>query len=287
MFSSKKMINYGHAAALCLLLKGPLFLPLYAESAVVQAAGGPTTLKAAGPVRRLSDGKPDLSGYYTSDDGGANSTVERYEGGFRTPPTRGIIIDPKDGKLPYQPWARAEQIQRSLPQRGYDDPAAHCFAAGVPRTMYVPVPYQILQPPGYVVILSERMAWRIIPVDGRSHIPDSIRLWQGDSVGHWEGDTLIVDNTNFNGKTWLNQFGDVVSYALHVVERFTPVDANTIKYQATITDPLVYTRPWTIEFPLNRENDELLEVACHEDNEDLEHLKDVRDEYRAQVNKKR
>ena len=151
---------------------------------------------------------------------------------------------------------------------------------------------QILQPPGYVVMLFERMSWRIIPLingplDGRAHIPDNIRLWQGDSAGHWEGDTLVVDTTNFNGKTWLNEVGDVVSYAEHVVERFTPTADGKITYRATVTDPIAYTKPWTIEIPLSRANDELLEVACHEDNGDLQNLKNVRDEYRAQQKKEK
>jgi hypothetical protein len=193
-----------------------------------------------------------------------------------------VVVDPPDGKLPYQPWAAAERLERELPHRGYDDPTAHCFVAGVPRSMYTPSPFQILQPPGYVILLFERMSWRQIPLDGRQHLPDNIRLWQGDSVGRWEGDTLVVETTNLNGKTWLNEVGDVVSHAEHVVETFTPVDADKIIYRATVTDPLVYTRPWTIEIPLNRRPDELLEVACHEDNEDLEHLKEVRDAYRAQ-----
>src|SRR6266576_3380173 len=115
-----------------------------------------------------------------------------------------------------------ENGNKSSPKRGYDDPTAHCFVAGIPRSMYVPSPLQILQPPGYVVLLFERMSWRIIPLDGRAHIADNVRSWQGDSVGHWEGDTLVVDATNFNGKAWLNEVGEVLSYAAHVVERFTP-----------------------------------------------------------------
>jgi hypothetical protein len=232
-------------------------------------------------IRRMPDGKPDLSGYYESDAGGANYGLEKHEDDVLMPGGRGVVIDPPDGKLPYQTWARAERMDRELPHRGYDDPTAHCFVAGVPRSMYTPSPYQILQPSGYVVILFERMSWRVIPLDGRRHIPDNIRLWQGDSVGHWEGDTLVVETTNLNGKTWLNEVGDVVSHAETVVERFIPTDANTVIYQATVTDPLVYTRPWTIEIPLHRKPDELLEVACHEDNQDLQHLKDVRDEFRA------
>jgi hypothetical protein len=187
-----------------------------------------------------------------------------------------VIVEP-DGKLPVQPWARVELESRMRPERGYDDPTAHCFAAGVPRSMYVPSPFQIVQTPGYVVFLFERMSWRIVPLDGRAHIPDTIRLWQGDSVGRWDGDTLVIDTANLNGKTWLNEVGEVVSYAERVVERLTPVDADTINYEATITDPVVYTRPWTIVFPIKRQNDELLEVACHEDDQDLAHLKTIRD----------
>jgi len=240
----------------------------------------------SGPIRRMPDGKPDLSGYYSANSGGANYGLERHDRDFLTPGTQGVIVDPPDGKLPYQDWSRAERIQRELPHRGYDDPTAHCFVAGVPRSMYTPSPYQILQPPGYVVILFERMSWRQIPLDGRPHIPDNVRLWQGDSVGHWEGDTLVVDTTNLNGKTWLNEVGEIVSYAEHVVERFTPVDADTITYRATITDPVVYTRPWTIQINLRRQDDELLEIACHEDNGDLQGLKDARDLYRAEHKEK-
>jgi hypothetical protein len=258
--------------------------PLGKPAVMPQVAALPP-VKTGTDLRRAGDGKPDLTGYYQSNAGGANYGLEKHGRDFLTPATQGVVIDPADRTLPYQPWARAERINRELPYRGYDDPTAHCFVAGVPRSMYVPSPFQILQPPGYIVLLFERMSWRIIPLDGRAHIPDNVRLWQGDSVGHWEGDTLVVDTTNLNGKTWMNEVGDVVSYAEHVVERFTPTDAAKINYRATVTDPIVYTRPWTIEIPMNREADELLEVACHEDNGDLQNLKAVRDEYRAQQKK--
>lgn len=255
------------------------------QAQAAQAAQASPAAKA--PIRRMADGKPDISGYYMTDAGGANYGLERRDAEALMPASRGHVVDPVDGKLPYQPWARAEQRDRRLPHRGYDDPTAHCFVAGVPRSMYVPAPHQILQPPGYVVILLERMSWRVIPVDGRPHLPDNIRLWQGDSVGRWEGDTLVVETRNLNGKTWLNETGDVISHAETVVERFIPVDADTVTYRATVTDPLVYTRPWTIEMPLRRQQDELLEVACLEDDADLEHLKELRDEWRAQQGKEK
>jgi hypothetical protein len=236
-----------------------------------------------GEIKRLADGKPDLQGYYMSDAGGANYGLGFHEQDFLTPAGRGVISDPPDGILPMQAWAKTEAASRKLPERGYDDPTAHCFVAGVPRSMYVPSPLQILQPPGYVVILHERMSWRAIPMDGRAHLPDHMRLWQGDSVGKWEGDTLVIETTNLNGKAWLNEVGEIQSHAARVLERLTPIDADTIHYEATVSDPLVYTRPWTISFPIKRQKDELLEVACHEDNQDLQHLKDIRDEARAKA----
>jgi len=235
---------------------------------------------AKGPVPRMPDGKPDLSGFFQADAGGANWGFEPHSEPF-TPGGRGVLTDPPEKKLPYQPWAQQEKVGRNLPERGYEDPTAHCFAGGVPRSFYVPSPFQIVQTPTYVVFLYERMSWRIVPLDGRQHIPDTMRLWQGDSVGRWEGDTLVVETKNLNGKTWLNEVGDVVSHAETVVERFKPIDASTIQYEATVTDPVVYTRPWTIAMPFNRQEGELLEVACLEDNQDLRQLKTVRDAARA------
>jgi hypothetical protein len=263
-----------------------LFVPLLWASLSGQDSGNQAETKRE-PIRRMPDGKPDLQGYYMPDAGGANYGLETHATDFLTPEGRGVIIDPPDGKLPLQPWARVEQQNRKLPERGYDDPTAHCFVAGVPRSMYVPSPMQILQPPGYVVFLHERMSWRTVPLDGRTHIPDTMRLWQGDSLGRWEGDTLIVETANLNGKAWLNEVGEIVSHAERVVERYTPVDADRINYEATVTDPLVYTRPWTIAFPLNRQKGELLEVACHEDDQDLPHLKDIRDAARAKAKNQR
>jgi hypothetical protein len=228
-------------------------------------------------IRRRPDGKPDLRGTYVSDTGGANQGLERRERVGLSPASRGIIVDPADGKLPTQAWAKAEHESRERPERGYDDPTAHCFAAGVPRSMYVPQPFYIMQTDTHVVLLFERMSYRVVPTDGRGHLPDGIRLWQGDSAGRWDGDTLVVETTNLNGKTWLNEAGEIVSHAETVVERFTPADADTINYEATVTDPIVYTRPWTIAFPIKRQTFELLEVACHEDDQDLPRLKAIKD----------
>ncbi len=256
--------------------------PIPAENVPFDARAGARLAppEVTGTIRRLPDGKPDLSGWYELDAGGGNYGLEARPQNFLMPPSRGLVIDPV-GVLPYQEWARAERGAREAPHRGYDDPTAHCFVAGIPRSHYGPPPVQILQPAGYVVVLFERMAWRHIAMTPRPALPDHVRLWQGDSHGRWEGDTLVVESKSFNGKAWLNELGDITSHMQTIVERFTPVDQDTIVYRATVSDPIPYTRPWTIEVPMHRKADELLEVACHEDNADLEHLKHVRDEWRA------
>jgi hypothetical protein len=252
--------------------------PASATSAAAVPHSPTTPSKAVANSRRRADGKPDLQGFYVPDGGGANYGLERHAADAVTPGGRGVLIDPPDGKLPVQPWAVQEKADRNLTERGYDDPTAHCFPAGVPRSMYVPTSFQIIQTSDYVVFLHERTSWRIVALNGRPHLPGSMRLWQGDSVGRWEGDTLVVDTTNFNGKTWLNEVGEILSYAEHVVERFTPAGPDAVNYEATVTDPVVYTRPWTIAFPLKRDNKfELSEAACHEEDRDLPHLKALKD----------
>jgi hypothetical protein len=231
-------------------------------------------------LRRMPDGKPDLQGFYNADAGAANQGLEKRSGNGLVPAGRGIVVDPPDGILPMQAWAVAERVSRNLPERGYDDPTAHCFPAGVPRSMYVPAAFNIIQTSDSIVFLHERMSWRIIPLngppDGPGHLPSNIRLWQGDSVGRWEGDSLVIDTTNLNGKTWLNEGGEIISYAAHIVERFTP-SANGLAYEATINDPVVYAKPWTIAFSFRRGNAEMFEVACHEEDRDLPHLKALKD----------
>lgn len=257
--------------------------PIPAENTRFEASvSSPPPLPPVGAdIPRRANGRPDLSGYFMTDAGGANYGLEDTEGGFLVPDARGVVVDPPDGMLPYQTWARAERIDRELPHRGYDDPTAHCFVAGLPRSLYVPSPFHIVQTDDFLVFLHERMAWRQVALNRRQHLPDTLRLWQGDSIGRWEGDTLVVESRNFNGKGWHNEVGDITSHMQTLVETFTPVSATQVIYRATVTDPIPYTRPWTIELPLNRMDDELLEVACLEDNNDLHHLKDVRDEYRA------
>ena len=248
----------------------------------------PQAYKAPASVPRTADGKPDLNGLFESDHGGSNYGLETHppSPGNLTPPGRGVVIDPADGRLPYQPWARAEREERDTPIRGYDDPTAHCFPPGVPRSIYVPTPFHITQTRDFIATMHERMSWRLISMNRTRHLPDNVRLWQGDSLGHWDGDMLVVETTNLNGRTWGNEVGDVFSHAEHVVERFKPMGPDLIQYEATITDPIVYTRPFTIAMPLRRLKGELMEAACHEEEHDLPVLKRIRDQERAKKSNK-
>ena len=222
----------------------------------------------AATIPRMPDGKPNLQGVWGDSASGASWGLEEHAAKFGFPAGPSVIVDPPDLKLPYQEWARKEQQDRLLDTRAHEDPTARCFVAGVPRTDYTAGSPQILQPPGYIVILYDRWSYRIIPIGNRPHLPDHVRLWMGDSIARWEGDTLVIDTTNLNGKSWLTEIGDVISHHAHVVERFTMVAPDKIEFEATIDDPLVYTRPWTMAFAYNRgRGDLLLEQACHEGNE--------------------
>ena len=205
-----------------------------------------------------------------------------------------IIVDPADGKLPpLTPEARKRADARTEARRGLslDEPRpgawvhditlwVRCISRGLPDAMFPRLynnNYQILQVPGYVVILYEMIHdARIIPVDGRPHLPRTVRQWMGDSRGRWEGNTLVVETTNFIG----NEFSLIphggggngtylgAGESLHLVERFTRLDAETIDYRFTLNDPKLYTRPWTGAIPLttNGSPRHILEYACHEGN---------------------
>lgn len=195
-----------------------------------------------------------------------------------------LIVDPPDGKVPVQSSVVAKRQELAAANTGRGnvrleniDPQTRCLPPGVPRSNYA-VPYsgyQIIQSPGYVTILSEwNHTYRIIPVNARPRVGEAIRLWMGDSQGRWQGNTLIVDTTNLTDKTWLDMGGTFHSNTLHVVERYTRVDADTIAYEATLDDPKVFTRPWKVAFEFKRPEKgyKLFEYACHEGNYGLPNM---------------
>ena len=249
-----------------------------AASAVALVAQAPaprpqSTGKSAVP--RAADGKPDLTGVWQ---GGSKrrGTWEQANnglgvGGIGTDPTappslasQQVITDP----APYKPEAAA-RVLALFNRRGIDDPAARCLPPGVPRLTLVSLfPIEIVQTPKKLVFMYEYMnVFRSIPLNAQ-HSDDAGPTYVGDSIGRWQGDTLVVDVVGFNDKTWLTGTGTFHSESLHVIERYTRVDKDQIDYEATIDDPEVLTRPWTIRTTMmRREGTRVQEYVCAENNQ--------------------
>jgi hypothetical protein len=279
--------------------------------------GAASTTKGRFEPPRTTWGDPDLQGFWLPAGGGKMETPSgkpwhTYSGsgadaafssffepdrGARPQPRRPappqeatMVVDPPDGRIPLQPWAmkKREEIVGNQDKVQFLDPRVRCLQSGVPRAN-LPVgynTYQFVQIPGYVVLLYEwNHMTRYIPLDGRPHVSPKIRSALGDSRGRWEGNTLVVDVTNFTDRTWvvghgappegapasalISGHGVFHTEALHVVERYTLADANTIRYEATIEDPNVFTRPWKIDFNAFKRapaDHQLYEYACHEGN---------------------
>ena len=220
-------------------------------------------------VPRAADGKPDLSGIWIT--GALQLLIGEQE-------ARAIQeADAKAGRRlpppeppPYTAKAEATR-QYYLSRRGIDDPMARCFLSGVPRITTRPLPFQIIQMKDQVILLYEaHHGFRIVPTDGRKHPDDLEPSFLGDSVGHWDGDTLVIDVTGFNEKTWLAGVGTIHSDKLHVTERYTRDSFGTIRYDVAMEDPEVFTKPWhEHEIFRLRPNERLREYECIENNEDL------------------
>lgn len=223
---------------------------------------------------RTTDGKPDFSGLWRGSQVGHENLLAHPT----TPDDVGgpsFIVDPADGHIPIQPWAEAKRLENKA---RYIDQNAQCFESGVPRHLYMGS-YQFLQSPKHLIFHSEEAnAVRIVKLDDTPHPGKDIHLWQGDSIGHFEGNTLVVETTNQNGMPRLDQQGHFYTDAAVVTERFTMFDKNSILYEATIDDPKVYTRPFTIAIGLRRNNApgyEIWEESCFEGESNSEHLRNI------------
>ncbi|MCB5190124.1 hypothetical protein LG198_05230 [Methylobacillus arboreus] len=216
-------------------------------AAVVSLAFIAGTAIAKDDIPRLK-GKPDFSGFWQTTSA-ANYDLEPHSNRVDAPPGPGIV----EGQfIPYLPQA-LEQKKKNFEDRAKADPATKGWTLGTPRGIYYPAPFQILQRPQDVTILFQfGHSVRTIHTNGTDHPEESLDTWLGDSRGHWEGDTLVVDVKNFNDKTWLDSAGNFHSDAFHVVERWKFLDKNTIEYKATLEDPQVFSRPFDISVILHR-----------------------------------
>lgn len=264
---------------------GVVLVSLSASLSGQGAVPQPPALSRPWPPALTPDGQPDVQGAWRPVLGGTHSLdpaqsgaadfEERVTGVVKRNPSR--IVDPPDGHVPYQPWAAALQkelaaVYEHPTKPEHIDTQTRCLVPGVPRMYYFPT-FRILQPAGSVVFVwDEYHVFRVVPLDGRPHVGANVKLWMGDARGRWEGNTLVVDTTNLNAKSRLDVVGDFFSDKAHIVERFTFVDANTMNYEATITDATVFTRPWTMRVAQRRmPEDEFWEWACHEGERDAGH----------------
>ncbi|HTA41044.1 MAG TPA: hypothetical protein VK789_01280 [Bryobacteraceae bacterium] len=208
------------------------------------------------PAPKRADGTPDLSGIW-------------MEPGLKY--LINVAADLKE--VPFQPWA-AEEYKRRMDTRGKDDPNNFCLPSGIPEKEAVTSPWKIVQTPGAVIILYEsRTIFRQIFTDGRKLPADPNPTWQGYSVGHWDGDTLVTETAGTNGMAWLDTNGHPVTEALKVIEKFHRRDFGHLDLEITIDDPKAYTKPWTVHQTAEFQPDtELLEYVCEENNKDVGHF---------------
>jgi hypothetical protein len=219
---------------------------------------------AAQTLPRLQDGKPNLNGIWQTMNA-AYVNIEDHIAEPGAPGGQGVV---EGGEIPYQPWALAKR-KENYQKRATADPESKCYLPGVPRATYLGLPFQIFQSAASdkVTLLYEYAhANRYIYTNGTDHPKGHIDWWMGDSRGHWDGDTFVVDNVDFNDRTWFDRAGNFHSDELHVVERYTLTDPDHINYQATIEDPKVFTKPWNINMILYRHKEkdfQLLDYECY------------------------
>jgi hypothetical protein len=219
-----------------------VFIVIFGQVPVVNAQ-----TRSAPALPRTADGKPDLSGVWEVLNTAAWN-IQDHNADTGTPPGQGVV---ESNEIPYQAWA-LDKKKENFARRMTEDTDSKCYLPGVPRITYMPYPFRIVETPKYVTILYEYIhIVRTIYTNGSTH-PEGMDWWMGDSRGHWEGDTLVVDVTDFNDRTWFDKAGNFHSDALHVVERYGFIDKDHLDYEVTIEDPKVFTRPWKMRMPIYR-----------------------------------
>jgi len=250
-----------------------------------QFAGKPylTEAEAAAVERQASERATNRSAPRDGDVGGDNEAF--VDGGYKVTSTRqsSLVMDPPDGRIAFRPEA---EKRREFNLTSMDDPETmspwdRCISRS--PTLMIGAGYnngyQIVQTPKSIVLLAEMVhEARVVPMDGRPHADSRLRFWTGDPRGHWDGDTLVVDSTNFRDGLWISTQaasgrlrGVPSTSQLHLTERFTLKDPKTLLYELTVDDPPIYTRPFTIVVPFTRDDEYVIyEYACHEGNQAIE-----------------
>ena len=220
--------------------------------------------RAAYKVPRTFDGLPDLQGIWQVRDTTAAFDVQDPAGALGIPPGRSIVVQPGGWKDSLVAGGALAKRQDNFKHRDALDTLNKCYMPGVPRITYMDYPFQIFETPKYTLIAYEYIHnYRAIFTNGTKHL-DGLDWWNGDSRGHWDGDSLVVDVTDFNDQTWFDASGDFHSDKLHVVERYTRTGPYTLQYEATIEDPEVFTQPWKISIPLYRHTEPIFRVLEYE-----------------------
>ena len=218
-------------------------------AAFLSLAEHPAAAQSSPP--RTPDGKPDLQGIWQVMNTAAWD-IQDHHARLGVPGGQSVVIG---NEIPYQPAALAKK-RENFEKRAAADPEGQGYLPGVPRIMYMPFPFQILQTPTHFAMVFEYdRAIRIVYTNGTPHPRGPINWWMGDSRGRWEGDTLVVDVVHFTDQTWFDRAGNFHSDALHLVERYTPAGADHINYEVTVEDPNTFTRPWTMRMLLYRRKD--------------------------------
>jgi hypothetical protein len=228
---------------------------------VLFASAASAQTPASGAIPRTPDGKPDFSGIWQALTT-ASWDIQDHAAQKGVPGGPGIVVG---NEIPYQPSA-LERKKQHYAQRATLDPVAKCYLPGIPRLLYMPYPFQIVQTPDQVMQLFEFVhAVRLIFMTG-AHPPGPIDWWLGDSRGRWEGDTLVVDAVHFSDRTWFDAAGNFHSEAMHLVERYTYLGPDHIQYDVRIEDLKVFTRPWDMRVVLYRrkeQNAQLYDYECY------------------------
>lgn len=210
-------------------------------------------IKTFKTTRRTRDGKPDLNGIWSATR--IAQDIEEVRAGQygAMGAMKTLIVEPADGKIPYQAWAQKPRREGEVK---WMSPTALCLPVGAVRWSYSPVSvtgHRIIQQPKELIFSMERLhTYRVISLDNTRRMASSVKLWQGESRGRWEGETLVIDTTNLNDKVWFDHIGTFMSDDITMEERISYVDDNTLLYVATYTDPKVFTQPWKIAKPLLR-----------------------------------